>query len=204
MITECGQRMPYDKLVLCLGSWTNDVLQASGLSLLPNVASLEQFVYYDFKDKSPSDLLILIECNIDDGVPGIKVGMHCNGELMVSPEFLLGEKAAVGCLANHRIEPSNWMDGIRTDIDSYMEGFTRRFVQDHIPSVDATKVSSYDRCIYQACCLSDGRFLTGQHPEDPDILVACAFTSEDLKFAPVIGEFLISLATNKMFTFLQI
>lgn len=76
--------------------------------------------------------------------------MHCNGELMVSPEFPLGEKAAVGCLANLGIEPSNWIDGVRTDIDTYMEGFTRRLVQDHRTSVDASKVSSYGRCIYQA------------------------------------------------------
>jgi len=78
----------YSKLVLCLGAWTNKLLRDSVLRELPNVTSLEQFVYYDLKPgQHETDFTIILEGkkysngrldgvyamppHIEDGVPGV-------------------------------------------------------------------------------------------------------------------------------------
>jgi len=125
------------------------------------------------------------------------VGMHCNGELMEnSEEFVRGEKVDLSAIPNERNNESDVIGGIHTALDTRMESVTREFVQAHLPGIDGSRVSSYGRCIYQCCGLKDGKFLIGVHPEDPDIVIAVGFTGEGFKFAPVIGEFLIQLATG--------
>ena len=207
LVAESGKRIPYEKLILCAGAWTNKLLVDSGLSPMPYVVSAEQFVYYDFADpKANANLPIILEGRKNPNgrlggvyamphidVPGIKIGMHCNGQLVRNADFPIGpnEERRLSSLPNERLE---FHPEIPLDIDPHMEAQTRSFVEAHMPALDASKVSSYGRCLYQACTLPDGRFLIGVHPENPDIVVACGFTGEGFKFAPVIGEFCVYLA----------
>ena len=213
VVGESGSEYPYDKLVLCAGAWTNKILRNSNLSELPYVASLEQFVYYDFfpQYSRMGNIPIILEGfkykngriggayvmpHIEDGVPGVKMGMHCNGRIISSDDFVVPESVKLERLPNERIGKDMFLNDIVTDLDTYMEHFARRFVRGHLPTVDSSKVSSYGRCIYQACTLQDGRFLIGLHPENPDIVIACGFTGEGFKFAPVIGEFVVAEVTK--------
>ena len=211
IVTESGKIFPYDKVILTAGAWTNKLLVDSGLDTVPYIPSLEQFVYYDEHEGS-GKLPIIIEItkqngrvrgvysvpHIDGGgVPGVKVGMHCNGELMENEdEFVRGEKVDLSAVANERNKETDVIEGIHTGLDSRMEKVTREFVANHLPGIDASHVSSYGRCIYQCCGLRDGKFLIGIHSQDEDIVIAVGFTGEGFKFGPVIGEFLVQLATG--------
>ena len=183
------------------------------MSELPYVASLEQFVYYDFfpQYSQMGNIPIILEGfkykngriggayvmpHIEDGVPGVKIGMHCNGRIISSEDFVVPKSANLNRLPNQRIDEELFLNGINTDLDTHMENFARRFAKVHLPTIDSSKVSSYGRCIYQACTLQDGRFLIGLHPDNPDIVIACGFTGEGFKFAPVIGEFVVAEVTK--------
>jgi N-methyl-L-tryptophan oxidase len=212
LVGESGTKYKYDKLILCAGAWTNKLLRESGLSELPYVASLEQFCYYDFqRGQEDKNIPIVLEAkkytngrlggvylmpHIEDGVPGIKMGLHCNGQIMQNDDFLIPKLDSLNLsrLPNERLNSNQFLTGIETHLDPYMETETRDFVRSRLPSISADHVSSYGRCIYQACALKDGRFLIGVHPQNPDIVIACGFTGEGFKFAPVIGEFLAHLA----------
>ena len=211
--TESGKKYEYDKLILTAGAWTNKLLVDSGLETVPYIPSLEQFVYYDEVEEGAVKLPIIIEITKQNGrvrgvylvphiegggVPGVKVGMHCNGELMQNEEeFVRGKNVSLDSIANERNKEDDVIHGIHTGLDTMMELVTRDFVKKHLPGIDGSRVSSYGRCIYQCCGLKDGKFLIGQHPHDRDILIAVGFTGEGFKFGPVIGEFLVQLATHE-------
>jgi hypothetical protein len=141
----------YSKLVLCLEAWTNKLLRDSVLHELPHVTSLEQFVYYDLKPgQHEKDFTIILDGkkysygrpggvyampHIEDGVPGVEMGLHCNGQIIQNDEFVVAEIQGIGLqnLPNERIKTNEFLTEIDMDIDTYMEKETREFVKTRLP-----------------------------------------------------------------------
>lgn len=206
--TEDGQSLPYDRLVLCCGPWTNAVLARASpaLAALPLYVTAEQQVYFAPHTEPPSDptvyswdaLPVMIDSkakvyavpHVEGGVAGLKLGQHRVGPVVANdnehvlapqtplPEFLQGREVA----------PS-----LPSDLHEGPAEVCREWAAAHMPGVDSRSVLHSYRCMYTMT--PDLTFVVGAHPDDPTrIAVGCGFSGEGYKFAPVVGEALAHIA----------
>ena len=74
----------------------------------------------------------------------------------------------------------------------------KKWVREHFPGVDGTRVDHHYRCMYTSVAGSNQEFVLGAHFDDPDhVIVGCAFGGEGFKFSPVVGEALAQMAVGE-------
>eukprot|EP00397_Hematodinium_sp_SG-2012_P038311 GEMP01041658.1.p1 GENE.GEMP01041658.1~~GEMP01041658.1.p1 ORF type:complete len:398 (+),score=109.40 GEMP01041658.1:215-1408(+) len=207
-ITDEGEEIAFDKVVLCTGMWTNAMLRRLPPSLvgddvqLPIVPTLEQFSYYEsaYSDLSVGHMPIIlargrvsqspIGCylkpHVKDGIPGIQCGSHRNGVPIDIP-------AGVHSLAG-LTQWRKYQAPVTDDCDPILQVATDQFVQTIMPEIDLVGEkarASYGRCIYQCHLYDDDHFIVGLI--NPSVAVCTGFGGEGFKFAPAIGELVSDL-----------
>jgi len=221
-----GRSIRYSKLVLAAGIWTNSVLRAADLPLLPLVTSIEQQTYYaapegkeDFY--SAEKLPVIIEHNpppepqmkrrggymiphVPQGVDGVKFGMHRQGPLMDHEDFPMpvGSKSAVEKIfsaAGTRKEEL-WLTRWPEEEDVHLRKETDAFGKRILPSLRLERSELTMRCPYDQHLYADEDFVVGVHPKDPNVVVVCGFAGEGFKFGPAIGEMAKCLVTGSSFS----
>lgn len=200
LTTEEGEKLEYDRLVLCCGPWTNQALQRCDLAQLPLVVSCEQQTYfkplpgheskYDWNscpiilsaDRSPGGDVYAIP-HVVNGVSGIKVSVHREGNLMDNDEHPIpaGTKITVPHHDHSKIHE------FVQECDEWMASKVQRWVRNHLPGV-CPDILHYCRCRYTNVAEDDGNFVVGPHPHRDDVILACAFNGEGFKFATAVGE----------------
>lgn len=223
---EDGRSIKYSKLVVAAGIWTNHVLKAMDLALLPLVTSIEQQTYYATPEGSEmyssGRLPVIIEHNpapepqmkrrggymiphLPDGVDGVKFGMHRQGPLMDHKDFPVppGSTAAVDKIfaaSATRGKGELWVQRWPEEEDRHLRQETDAFARRVLPSLRTAKAAELTmRCPYDQQLYSDEDFVVGLHPKDPNLLVVCGFAGEGFKFGPAIGELAACLVTGRPF-----
>eukprot|EP00929_Paragymnodinium_shiwhaense_P106674 TRINITY_DN72270_c0_g1_i1.p1 TRINITY_DN72270_c0_g1~~TRINITY_DN72270_c0_g1_i1.p1 ORF type:complete len:471 (+),score=108.39 TRINITY_DN72270_c0_g1_i1:80-1492(+) len=206
--TDEGERISYDKLVLCCGPWTNQALQRSGLRQLPLVVSMEQQTFFDPRPGQEelydwNHLPIVLNAtsepgsdfytipHVVDGVRGVKVSVHREGQLMHNDEHQIPAGTSFAELPNH---DHSVVGEFSAELDGWMAKAAQRFVRQHYPGLEQT-ISHHYRCRYTSVAVNDGGFCVGPHPDRPeDVIVAAAFHGEGFKFGIATGELAADLA----------
>lgn len=168
-----------DRLVLTAGAWSGKILADLGM---PLEVRRKPVVWFEIdrqhaKLVSPDRFPVFIS---DDetgefygipqpGEPGIKVGMHSGGDV-VDPD---------------RID--------RTTTEADVAPDLRPFVQRSIRGATGRTLNGVV-CMYTMT--PDGDFVIDRHPDHPSVVLATGFSGHGFKFAPVVGEYLASLATD--------
>ena len=213
--TQKGVVCPYDVLILAAGPWTNAMLQAAGLGLLPLAISNEQAVYLQTKKgvddaaMEPSKSPVVVEHDFNTyavphlpgGVAGCKIGAHAAGEFMNNSDFVLPAGAVP--LLKQLEQPSQAVTKEQSDdIHRPMLETVQAMAEVNFPLLDPTTgQDTYTRCLYQNLMRNNSKaagrmsefssdFACGPHPEDANVLVTAGYTGEGFKFGPVLGELL--------------
>jgi sarcosine oxidase len=202
LVTDGGERIEYDRLVLCCGPWTNQVLKRCGLSQLPLVVSCEQQTYFATLPGREAEhdwdsMPILLSASRDaggdvymvphvkNGVYGVKVGVHREGQLMENEEHQIPKGTDYSALPNH---DHTLLTEFPDSLDEWMGAAVMKWVRTHLPGVDGSKIVHHYRCRYTNVANDDGGFVVGRHPDNADVVLACAFNGEGFKFATAVGE----------------
>ncbi|CAE7620350.1 solA [Symbiodinium natans] len=225
--TADGSVIPYSKLVVATGIWTNCTLQKMSLPLLPLVASIEQQTYYSIPEGkeelySFSHLPVIVEHNpspepqmkrrggymiphLSNGVDGVKFGMHRQGPLLDNEDFPMAPGSAAAsakyfsCSATRGRDVwcSRWPEGEDAHLRTETDAFCKRI----LPGLDSSAPPALTmRCPYDQQLYADEDFVVGVHPEDCDIIIVGGFAGEGFKFGPAIGEMAACLVTGSPFT----
>jgi glycine/D-amino acid oxidase-like deaminating enzyme len=101
--------------------------------------------------------------------PGMKVGNHSSG-LPTDPD-----------LVNRSVTDDEKLD-VGNFASSFFQGVT-------------TRVLDYSVCLYSRT--PDENFILDRHGEWPNVVVGAGFSGHGFKFAPAIGEHLVSLALDR-------
>jgi len=224
VVLQSGTEVPYDKVVLTSGPWTNKLLQASGLDLLPLVPSVEQYLHLEADVAGGADahtagnMPILLQHqpkvrpgaldeggtkisgaymhpHVPGGVPGCKIGYHRNGDLMRTEDFVVPEITPEQLAVLPHRRQEFCSHFVPDTMDPVNVGLLTRFAQHHTPTMSLTP-SSYGRCMYTNHLYPDEVFVVGPHPTDSDIVIATGFGGEGFKFGAVVGELVADVTTG--------
>jgi sarcosine oxidase len=244
--TDDGSTLVYDALVLATGAWTNGMLATAGLPPLPLVVTEEQTVRFRcdesvyaagrfpslaFKgrlrvgaaedggeDFSHGEALYLYATpHVEGGQPGYKVGLHQQGPIMDTEEFILRPLDAARIEAGRRARGGLRLESDAADasdgrylryntrglvsptqsgtLDGPPLAACRAFVRRHLPRVDADTVELFMRCLYTNT--PDGDFCVGRANGAQDIFVCAGFSGEGFKHAPAMGELVADLVLGR-------
>lgn len=166
-----------DALIITAGAWNIHLLVQLGLPL-----EVRRKPVLWFKASQPEAILPnVFPCWIAElpggeyyglphvGVPGMKAGMHSGG-IPSDPETLDREVH-------------------QGDVDEQIGPFIRRHLNGFTGELEQTSI-----CMYTMT--PDENFLIDRHPEHGNIAFGAGFSGHGFKFAPVIGEHLVDLATD--------
>lgn len=176
VITDTSEYLA-DRLIICGGAWSYDLLETLGLPLV-----IRRMVTAWFPTNNPSH-------RIEGGFPvfgfqtpagffygfpaldyrGIKIAGHELGDVVDTP-------AKVN----------------RTVTESDVEPL-RDFATCHIPDL-GPQVGSSTVCLYTMS--PDGHFILDHHPEHDQVVFAAGLSGHGFKFCPVIGTILADIATT--------
>ncbi|CAJ1370915.1 unnamed protein product, partial [Effrenium voratum] len=223
--TADGKTQAYSKVVVAAGIWTNKVLQAMDLPLLPLVTSVEQQTYYNTPTGSEQlysdrQLPVVVEHiaspepqmkrrggymipHLPHGVAAVKFGMHRQGPLLDHEDFPLvpGSAAKVSqhfsCAAT-RARGEVWCTRWPEHEDAHLRAETDAFRRRILPSL-TEEVELTMRCPYDQHLFADEDFVVGRHPLDPDVVMVSGFAGEGFKFGPAVGEMAASLVRGARF-----
>jgi monomeric sarcosine oxidase len=178
-VTTANDTFEAEKLIVTVGAWSGQLLNELGIAL----EILRKPVLWFEVDPAhralalPDRMPVFIS---DDehgefygvpqyDVPGVKVGMHSGGDV-VDPNIV--DRTVT--------EPD-----IRADIWPFVERSFRGFTGDVVDS---------SVCMYTMT--PDRDFVIDRHPEHDRVIFATGFSGHGFKFAPVVGHYLASLATD--------
>ncbi|CAE7463747.1 soxA [Symbiodinium pilosum] len=224
--TADGTVIPYSKLVVATGIWTNSMMQKMSLPLLPLITSIEQQTYYSVPEGmdelySSSHLPVIIEHNpppepqmkrrggyfiphLSNGVDGVKFGMHRQGPLLDNEDFPMvpGSAAAsakhFSCCATRGRDA--WCSRWPEEEDSHLRAETDAFCKRILPGLKPAEPPALTmRCPYDQQLYADEDFVVSVHPEDPDVIIVGGFAGEGFKFGPAVGEMAACLVTGAAF-----
>jgi sarcosine oxidase len=163
-------------LIVTAGAWSAPLLRELNLPL-----SIQRKVQFWFKVKAPAlyapDRFPIFITDSDYGeiyglpiyaTPGIKMGNHAGGD-PTDPDHV-----------NRTVTDVEINDVVR---------FTSWFFDGVTPNVLETSVCLYART-------PDGNFILDRHPQLPNVVFGAGFSGHGFKFAPAIGEHLVSLALD--------
>jgi len=173
-VSTRDRRYDGNALIVTAGAWASQVLQQLNLSL-----SIQRKVQFWFKVNDP----VLYTPNrfpifITDSeygeiygfpiylFPGIKVANHTGGD---------------------PTDPDNVNRNVADEEKDAIVRFTSWFFEGITPEVLQTTVCLYART-------PDGDFILDRHPQWTNVILGAGFSGHGFKFAPAIGEHLVSLA----------
>jgi monomeric sarcosine oxidase len=171
-----NKRYDADALIITAGAWAGRVLQQLDLPI-----RIQRKVLWWFEAENPA-------LYAPERFPIFITGSS-HGEMYGLPIYLTpGIK-----IANHSGgDPTDPDEVNRTVVDSEKSGvvsFTSWFLEGVTPNVLASGVCLYART-------PDGHFILDRHPEWPNVVLGAGFSGHGFKFAPAIGEHLVSLALD--------
>jgi N-methyl-L-tryptophan oxidase len=175
-VTTGERRYEADALIVTAGAWAARILQQLQLPL-----AIQRKVQWwlDVKEASlyaPERFPIFIT-DSEFGeiygfpvyrVPGLKIGNHAGGD-PTDPDKVNRTVAAHEVHDVMRL--ASW----------FLEGVTSNVLQSAV-------------CLYART--PDGHFILDRHPEWPNVVIGAGFSGHGFKFAPAIGEHLVSLALD--------
>jgi glycine/D-amino acid oxidase-like deaminating enzyme len=176
-ILRCGKHGTVEsrRLVLSLGPWFKETLEALGLSIRvqrniqawfkPRTQGLVagQFPPFLFdRPELPAPLY-----GFPDFGDGVKAAFHAHGELTNERHL------------NREIDPARDIEPIRHALEGSMPGAIGAFLEGKA-------------CPYTLT--PDGHFVLDRHPRNRDVILCGGFSGHGFKFAPVIGEICADLA----------
>lgn len=125
----------------------------------------------------------------ENKVKGVKIGVHMQGELMNTDDFVPKEGTSPsdlnGDVFYHRraIRYSQPQDD---EVDPLLHQVIVEFGKKMYPGLEIEDPLYIARCLYTSS--TDLKFVIGSHPVDENVFVATGFRGEGFKFAPVVGE----------------
>ena len=172
-----GARVSARTLVLSLGPWFKETLEALGVPVRiqrnvqawfsPNVASYQAGNFPAFLlDRAglPAPLY-----GFPDFGEGVKAAFHGFGQLTTADEI------------DREVDFSRDVAPIATAMEEWMPGAAARYRE-------------AKPCMYSLT--PDGHFVIDRHPRHPNVILCGGFSGHGFKFAPVIGEIAADLALD--------
>jgi monomeric sarcosine oxidase len=169
-------RYEADALIVTAGAWAARMLQQLSLPL-----TIQRKVQWWLEVKDPSlyapERFPIFITDSEFGeiygfpvykVPGLKIANHAGGD-PTDPDNV-----------NRTIAPDEIHDVMRL-VSWFLEGVTSNVLQSTI-------------CLYART--PDSHFILDRHPEWPNVVIGAGFSGHGFKFAPAIGEHLVSLALD--------
>jgi sarcosine oxidase len=166
-----------EKLILCAGAWTGQLLTDLNLSL----EVLRKLVFwFSVADDSYA---MSSGCPVFgfDTMGGFLFGFPTFGERQVKVMEHSGGEAVADA------------GKVDRDLHAGEDARIREFLRRHLPRV-SSELFKHEVCTYTMT--KDEHFVVDVHPEYPQVLLACGFSGHGFKFAPVIGSVLADLATT--------
>ena len=155
--------------------------------------------------------------HVEGGQPGYKVGLHQQGPILDTEEFVLRPLDAARIEAGRRARGGLRLESDAADasdgrylryntrglvspaqsgtLDGPPLAACRAFVRRHLPGVDADNVELFMRCLYTNT--PDGDFCVGRANGAQDIFVCAGFSGEGFKHAPAMGELVADLVLGR-------
>jgi sarcosine oxidase len=170
-----------DRLVICPGAWAPGLLADLGLPFTverqvmywfqpePGVAAFQPERHPVYIHEDPSGTQIYGFPAIDGPEGGAKVAFFRRGQIC-TPETI-----------DRQVHPEEIVA-----------------MRDHLTGILPTLPGRFLRaatCMYTNT--PDQHFVIANHPEHPQVTVACGFSGHGFKFVPVVGEVLADLATTR-------
>jgi sarcosine oxidase len=181
-ITVSTDRRVYEaeRLVITAGPWANEALKGffplnvtrQVMTWIEPVGGVEPFL--------PDRFPVFLCDSPDDGFPGygfpavdganggVKAAIH-GSDVVCTPETV-----------DREVHMSDLAEVIRN-------------LRPRFPSL-AGQILKATTCLYTMT--PDEHFIIGLHPQFPSVSIACGFSGHGFKFAPVVGEILVQLATT--------
>jgi sarcosine oxidase len=170
-----GTQLSARTLILSLGPWFKETLQALGVSLRVqrNVQAWFSPATHDYDaDRFPAFLLDRAGLpaplyGFPDFGDGIKVAFHGLGQLTTAEEL------------DREVNMARDVTPIVQIMESWIPGGAKTFRE-------------AKPCMYSLT--PDGNFVIDRHPEHPNVILCGGFSGHGFKFAPVIGEIAADLS----------
>ena len=166
------------RLAVAAGAWANDLLVELGLPLRVLRKHLHWYPVkpsnaYDVERNSPTFFYETID-GYFYGFPvrdarGLKVAQHSGGETVSDPLH------------------------VDRSVDQAERAQVDRFLQVHLPQV-AIPATDHAVCMYTMS--PDEHFIIDRHPQHPQVAFAAGLSGHGFKFASVLGESLVQLAST--------
>jgi sarcosine oxidase len=102
--------------------------------------------------------------------------------------------SAVKIAKHHHADEAVDPDHYDRTVTASDEALIRRAIQDHIPAADGAMVAA-KTCLYTVT--PDGDFIIDRLPDATNIVVASVCSGHGFKFAPVAGEIIADMATDR-------
>lgn len=166
-----------DALIVTAGAWVGRVLQDLNLKL-----AIQRKVQFWFKVKDPAIYapqrfpVFITDSGAGEiyGFPillseGIKIANHAGGD-PVNPDQV-----------DRTVQPQESM-GVANFASRFLEGVTSNVLKSVV-------------CLYVRT--PDEHFILDRHPDYPNVIIGGGFSGHGFKFAPAIGEYLVSLALDR-------
>ena len=213
----------YEKLVLCSGPWTNQLLHLASLELLPLFVSCEQVHYlpllnnehikckhipitaatlhtsrHRFSEHKNEPFVYVVPEFTDSDEPNeLKIGVHQQGPLMDTESFQIPSLPTADALPLHSYSRRTMLNTSPQPqhIDTYMKSLAQTFIQRYL-NTDVLDIHNMrvERCYYTTSI--DQTFVVGPHSQDPNVYIATGFNGEGFKFAPIVGKVLCDLVLS--------
>jgi glycine/D-amino acid oxidase-like deaminating enzyme len=172
-----------DKLVVTPGAWAPELLAGLGLPL-----SIERMVFHWF---TPDFAAVPYELWSEERHPVYIEETHGNQQIYGFP-MTDGPDGGFK-LGFFRLGSPTTADGV----DRVVRDEENARMQDRalqlFPRLTGPVVHA-KTCLYSVT--PDEHFVVGQHPEHPQVSIACGFSGHGFKFVPVIGEILADLVVS--------
>ena len=218
-----GSEHIYDKLVLCAGPWTNMVLRSGGLRTFPLLVVCMRRSYFGLlhhlKDPEWFDIgsaripsLRIKESfaigsynwfSLTPHLPGGETGCKCG--VTVTPEIVGNEEFELDSLWHKRMyaqfKKYKFLEEFKLYPDPQECSLSQILIKKFVRGIDHDNMLKYTRCLYTVT--PDENFIVGQHPDHPDIIVACGFNGEGFHVSPVVGELVANCVLERTLSQLE-
>ena len=175
-VTTRDHRYDGNALIVTAGAWAAHVLQQLNLSL-----SIQRKVQFWFKVEDP----VLYT---PDRFP-IFITDSEYGEIYGFPIYLTSGIKIANHTGGDPADPDHVNRGVADDEKDDIVRFTSWFFEGITPEVLQSTVCLYART-------PDGHFILDRHPQWRNVILGAGFSGHGFKFAPAIGEYLVSLALD--------
>ena len=177
VVTTASGEERADRLVLCAGAYTEELLRERGLPL-----QVVRIVNAYFEPERP-DLW-----NVENGAPDFLIGVPGASYYGMSSVDGIGVK-----IGHHYHGEQTTARTIRRDVDDAEVQALRDVLDRFMPGSTGT-VKAVATCMYTMT--PDENYIIETHPEHPQVSYACGFSGTGFKFTPVIGEIMADLASS--------